>query len=82
MGLSFSPFHLFGTRSVNLIALHLHIGAGLFIDCMHWNQEIQCFLFRGFLTGGLLNLVGGLEHLLFFRILGIIIQLTNIFQRV
>jgi len=29
----------------------------------------------------LMILVGGLEHLLFFNILGIIIPLTNIFQR-
>ena len=61
MGLPFSPFLLFGTlcllgtslrligtRSVNLIALHLHIGAGLFTDCMHWNQVTQCFSFTAF----------------------------------
>ena len=61
MGLPFSPFLLFGTlcllgtslrligtRSVNLIALHLHIGAGLFTDCMHWNQVTQCFFFTAF----------------------------------
>ena len=33
------------------------------------------------ITPNLLFLVGGLEHFLVFHILGIIIQLTNIFQR-